>query len=218
MRTAGNLLPCDAETRRKHDRATMNLALAVLIFVTAQRFAEFIWDWDNTRRLRAAGGVEFGGMHYPAMILVHAGWLAGLWVLGYDRPVIPAYLIAFLLLQIGRYWVLVTLGRRWTTRVIVLPGAPLIESGPYRLMRHPNYAVVAGELVFVPLALGLPLYALVSLVLYAGAALLRIQVENSALATGSPLRTERVAVGSEDSTSGRESARAGRALSIEVQR
>jgi methyltransferase len=196
----------------------MNLASAVLTFVTAQRFAEFIWDWQNTHRLRAIGAVEFGGAHYPAMILVHAGWLAGLWVLGYDRPVIPAYLIAFLLLQIGRYWVLATLGRRWTTRVMVLPGAPLIESGPYRLMRHPNYAIVAGELVVVPLALGLPLYALVSLVLYAGAALLRIQVENAALASAPPLRTERVAVGSEDSMRERESARVGRALSIGAQR
>ena len=86
------------------------------------------------------------------------------------------------MLQVGRYWMLATLGRRWTTRVIVLPGAPLIESGPYRLLRHPNYVIVAVELALVPLALGLPLYALVSVVLYAGAALLRVQVENSALA------------------------------------
>jgi methyltransferase len=161
----------------------MNAAIALLVFVTFQRFVEFIWDWLNTQRLRAAGAVEFGGLHYPAMILVHAGWLAGLWALGYDRAVVPAYLVAFLVLQVGRYWVLVTLGRRWTTRVIVLPGAPLIESGPYRLMRHPNYVIVAGELVLVPLALGLPIYAVVSLALYAGAAYLRIQVENSALAT-----------------------------------
>ncbi len=160
----------------------MNGAIALLAFVTFQRFVEFIWDWLNTQRLRAAGAVEFGGLHYPAVILVHAGWLAGLWVLGYDRAVVPAYLLAFLLLQVGRYWVLATLGRRWTTRVIVLPGAALIESGPYRLMRHPNYVIVAGELVLVPLALGLPIYAVVSLALYAGAAYLRIQVENSALA------------------------------------
>ena len=103
-------------------------------------------------------------------------------MLGYDQPVVPAYLVAFLVLQIGRCWVLATLGRRWTTRVIVLPGAPLIESGPYRLMRHPNYVIVAGELTLVPLALELPIYALVFLVLYAAAAYLRIQVENSALA------------------------------------
>jgi methyltransferase len=160
----------------------MNAAIALLLFVTFQRFIEFIWDWQNTQRLRAAGAVEFGGGHYPAMILVHAGWLAGLWVLGYNQPVVPAYLIAFLVLQIGRYWVLFTLGRRWTTRVIVLPGAPLIDGGPYRLMRHPNYVIVAGELTLVPLALELPIYALVFLALYAGAAYLRIQVENSALA------------------------------------
>jgi len=157
-------------------------AVALLVFVTLQRFVEFIWDWQNTQRLRAAGGIEFGGLHYPAMILVHAGWLAGLWVLGYNQPVFPAYLIAFLILQIGRYWVLATLGRRWTTRVIVLPGAPLVESGPYRLMRHPNYVIVAGELALVPLALDMPVYALVFLALYAAAAYLRIQVENSALA------------------------------------
>jgi methyltransferase len=159
----------------------MNGAIALLIFVTLQRFVEFVWDWQNTQRLRASGAVEFGGLHYPAMILVHAGWLAGLWVLGFDHEVVPAYLAAFLALEIGRYWVLATLGRRWTTRVIVLPGAPLIERGPYRLMRHPNYVVVAGELVLVPLALGLPIYALIFLALYAGAAYLRIQVENSAL-------------------------------------
>jgi methyltransferase len=161
----------------------MNGAIALLLFVTFQRFVEFIWDWLNTQRLRAAGAVEFGGPHYPAVILVHATWLAGLWALGYDRAIVPAYVVAFLVLQIGRYWVLATLGRRWTTRVIVLPGAPLIERGPYRLMRHPNYVIVAGELVLVPLALGLPIYAIVFLALYAGAAYLRIQVENSALAS-----------------------------------
>ena len=160
----------------------MNAAIALLLFITLQRFVEFIWDWQNTQRLRALGGVEFGGVHYPAMMLVHASWLAGLWVLGYDQPLVTGYAVAFLLLQIGRYWVLATLGRRWTTRVIILPGAPLVDSGPYRLMRHPNYVIVAGELTLVPLALGLPVYALVFLVLYAGAAYLRIQVENSALA------------------------------------
>lgn len=110
----------------------MDPAIALLAFVTLQRFVEFIWDWRNTQRLRASGAVEFGGLHYPAMMLVHAGWLAGLWVLGYDSPVIPGFVIAFLLLQVARYWVLATLGRRWTTRVIVMPGTPLVESGPYR--------------------------------------------------------------------------------------
>jgi methyltransferase len=161
----------------------MTAAMALLAFVTFQRFIEFNWDWQNTQRLRAAGGVEFGGLHYPAVMLIHAAWLAGLWVMGYDRSVVAVYAVAFLVLQIGRYWVLAALGRRWTTRVIVLPGAPLIEGGPYRLMRHPNYVIVAGEqLVLVQLALSLPIYALVFLLLYAAAAALRIQVEDSALA------------------------------------
>ena len=88
----------------------------------------------------------------------------------------------------------------------------------YRLLRHPNYAIVAGELFVVPLSLGLPVYALVSLVLYAGAALLRIQVENSALGLAPPNGAERIPVGGEDSVRGRESARTGRALSIEAER
>ena len=84
----------------------MDAAVALLAFITLQRFVEFVWDRRNTRRLRAAGAVEFGGLHYPAMMLVHAGWLAGLWVFAYDSPVIRGYVAAFLVLQVGRYWVL----------------------------------------------------------------------------------------------------------------
>src|SRR5215510_5003972 len=136
----------------------LNGAIALLAFVTFQRFIEFIWDWLNTQRLRAAGAIEFGGVHYPAVMLVHAGWLAGLWVFGYARAVVPVYVVAFLVLEIGRYWVLATLGRRWTTRVIVLPGAPLATADT------------------------LPADASSELTLYAGTAYLRIQVENFALA------------------------------------
>ena len=65
---------------------SMDAAVALLAFITLQRFVEFIWEGRNTRRLRAAGAVEFGGLHYPPMMLVHAGWLAGLWVFAYDSP------------------------------------------------------------------------------------------------------------------------------------
>jgi len=86
------------------------------------------------------------------------------------------------LLQIARFWVLATLGRRWTIRVIVVPGEKLVARGPYRWLRHPNYAVVAGEMAAVPLALGLPVFALVFSILNAAVLAVRIPAENAALA------------------------------------
>jgi methyltransferase len=164
---------------------------ALMIFVTLQRFAEFIWDRQNTARLMAAGAVEHGKSHYVLFAGTHATWLAGLWILGYARAVEPLWLIAFALLTIGRYWVMGTLGRRWTTRIIILAGAPLIKTGPYRFVRHPNYIVVIGEMTVVPLALGLPAYALVFFAIYACAASIRIRAENEALLKVMPPRERR---------------------------
>jgi methyltransferase len=115
------------------------------------------------------------------MILFHAAWLAGLWLLAYDHPVEPFSLALFVVLQMVRLWVLATLGRRWTIRVIVVPGERLVAQGPYRFFRHPNYAVVTGEIAVVPLALGLPAYALVFSILNAGMLAIRITAENAAL-------------------------------------
>ena len=147
-----------------------------------QRLAELGLAQWNTVRLRAQGGVEFGAAHYHLMVALHAFWLLGLWILGHDRNVDPLWLTVFILLQVARLWVIASLGRRWTTRVIVLPGAAPIARGPYRWLRHPNYLVVIAEIAVVPLALGLPLFALVFSL--ANAALLahRIRVENQALA------------------------------------
>ena len=164
---------------------------ALLIFVTLQRFAEFIWDRQNTKRLMAAGAVEYGTSHYLFFAGTHAAWLAGLWVLGYARAIEPLWLIPFALLTIGRCWVLATLGRRWTTRIIILAGAPLIKTGPYRFVRHPNYLVVIGEMTVVPLALGLPLFALAFFAIYAGMAMIRIRAENEALLKVLPPRAGR---------------------------
>jgi methyltransferase len=155
----------------------------LLVFVTLQRWAEFHWDRHNTRRLMAQGAVERGQSHYPLMVLVHAGWLAGLWLVGYDRAITMPFLVAFLIAELGRAWVLWSLGRRWTTRIVILPEAPLVAAGPYRLVKHPNYVIVAAEMVLVPLALGLPLYALAAGITYFGAiTLVRIPAENAALA------------------------------------
>ena len=112
---------------------------AVLVgFLVVQRLTELALARSNTRYLRAAGGVEFGAAHYPFMVALHLTWLAGLWFLGHDRPVDTFWLALFALLQVGRVWVIATLGRRWTTRVIVLPDVKLIKRGPYRFNTHPN--------------------------------------------------------------------------------
>lgn len=154
----------------------------LLAFLTAQRLAELLWARRNERQLLAAGGVEYGKPHLPLIILFHAAWIAGLWVLGYDHSVRPVFLALFVGLQIARYWVLATLGRRWTIRIIVVPGERLVTRGPYQFLRHPNYAVVTGEIAVVPLALGLPIYALVFSILNAIVLAIRIPAENAALA------------------------------------
>jgi methyltransferase len=160
----------------------------LLAYLTVQRLAELWWAKANEARLMASGGIEYGHSHLPLMILFHAAWLAGLWLFAYDRPVEPFFLALFVVLQMARFWVLATLGRRWTIRIIVVPGERLVAQGPYRLLRHPNYAVVIGEIAVVPLALGLPAFALVFSVLNAGMLAIRITAENAAL-----LRTRQMA-------------------------
>ena len=153
----------------------------LVLFVVAQRLAELVLAQANTARLRAAGAVEFGAAHYPTMVALHVFWLVALWIGGQDRSASLPWLGAFAMLQIARIWVIGSLGRRWTTRVLVLPGAPAVEAGPYRWLRHPNYAVVTLEIAVVPLALGLPALALVFSVANAAMLYHRIRIENAAL-------------------------------------
>lgn len=160
------------------------LAIAILAFVTAQRLAELWLSNRNTRRLLAQGAREAGAGHYPAMIAIHTAWLAALWWWAPGQP-INWYLIAvFALLQLARVWVIATLGPRWTTRIIVLPGAPLVRAGPYRLVDHPNYLIVALEIAVLPLAFGLAGVALLFSLLNAAILTVRIHAENQALAHG----------------------------------
>ena len=155
----------------------------LVAFLIAQRFVELCFAQFNTERLRAMGGVEFGAAHYPLMIALHTSWLLGLWLLGHDRSITTFWLAIFVLLQFGRLWVIASLGRRWTTRVIVLPGSVPVLRGPYRWLKHPNYLVVALEIAVVPLALGLPLFALIFSAANAVLLACRIRIENEALAT-----------------------------------
>jgi methyltransferase len=160
----------------------MTLAVLVLALVTLQRLGELALARRNTARLREAGAVEVGAGHYPLVVAVHAAWLAGLSLLAPSiAPSLP-WLAAFAVLQVLRVWVLASLGRRWTTRILVLPGAPLVRRGPYRLMAHPNYAIVVGEIAVLPIAFGLYGYALVFSLLNAAILAIRIKAETDALA------------------------------------
>jgi len=161
----------------------MTLSLIVLGLVTLQRAGELALARYNTARLLVRGAREIGGGHYPLMVAMHACWLLSLWAWGYDQRVNLPALAAFVVLQGFRGWVVATLGSRWTTRIIVLPGAPLVTTGPYRYLSHPNYVVVAAEIAVLPLALGLPLTALVFTVLNALVLGIRIRAENNALAS-----------------------------------
>lgn len=160
----------------------MILSIVVLALVTAERLGELIIANRNTRRLMAQGGVERGAEHYPLIVGLHAAWLIGLWIFAWDRPASLAWLVAFVALQATRAWTLISLGGRWTTRIIVTPGEPLIRKGPYRFVAHPNYMVVAGEVAVLPLAFGLVAYAAVFSVLNASVLWLRIRAEIRALA------------------------------------
>ena len=124
--------------------------------MVAQRLAELALARWNIARLRRLGGVEFGAKHYPFMVALHAFWLLALWLAGHDRAIDPVWLAVFVVLQAGRLWVMASLGRRWTTRIIVLPGAAPVTGGPFRFIKHPNYMIVALEIAVVPLTLGLP--------------------------------------------------------------
>jgi methyltransferase len=115
------------------------------------------------------------------LFAIHAGWILTLWLLATGREVDMFWLAMFVLLQFARFWVIATLGPRWTTRIIVLPGAPLVKEGPYRFIAHPNYWVVIGEIAVLPLVFGLPWVSLIFTVVNAAALWVRIREENKAL-------------------------------------
>jgi len=160
----------------------VSLPQIVVLLVAAQRLAELAYARRNARRLLAQGGIEAGAAHYPLFVLLHGGWLIALFLaVPADAPTSWPLLGVFLLLQLGRLWVIATLGRFWTTRIITLPGAPLVRTGPYRLCRHPNYAIVAAEIAILPLAFGAWQIALAFTLPNLALLAWRIRVEEAAL-------------------------------------
>ncbi len=154
----------------------------VLGLVAAQRLWE-LWLADrNTKRLLAEGAVEVGAAHYSLFIVLHASWLAAIAIVTpWTAVPNPWWLTLYVVLQFGRLWVIGTLGRFWTTRIITLPGAPLETRGPYRFVRHPNYVVASLEILVLPLVFGQVWIALVWTVANALLVAWRIRVEDRAL-------------------------------------
>jgi methyltransferase len=159
--------------------------ILVLGLVSLQRLIELYIAHRNTRRLIARGGFEVGSGHYPLIVALHALWLVGLWYLAWALPVNWPWIFAYLVLEAARGWIIAALGNRWTTRIIVVPGEPLIDEGPYRYIRHPNYLVVACEIFILPMAFGLWWYALPFAAANGAMLYWRIRAEDEAL---KPLR------------------------------
>jgi methyltransferase len=155
----------------------------ILLFVVLQRLAELVYAERNTKALLARGAVEVGRGHYPLIVLLHVVWLATIAVsLPPEAGINFAWLAVFVLLQLFRLWILAALGPYWTTRIITLKDAPLMRTGPYRFLRHPNYTVVAAEIFVLPLVFGQWRVALVFSLLNAGVLAWRIRAEEKALA------------------------------------
>jgi methyltransferase len=159
-------------------------AYAIIGLVIFQRFGELVLANRNTQRLKKKGAVEIGAGHYRFLVLLHMAWLmAILWLLPAPLVIHWIWVGVFVLLQAARVWVITTLGPYWTTRIISVPDAPLIKTGPYRFLRHPNYVVVAGEILVLPLAFGEVLVAVVFSIANAAMLFWRIREEENALAS-----------------------------------
>jgi methyltransferase len=159
----------------------------LIALVAVERLAELVVSRRNGRWSRERGGVEFGAGHYPPMVLLHTGLLVGAVaeVAAGDRPFVPALgwtMVALVLAAQGlRWWCIATLGPRWNTRVIVVPGGSRVVRGPYRWINHPNYVAVVVEGFALPLVHTAWITAVVFTALNAVLLTVRIRVENGAL-------------------------------------
>ncbi|MCX4783470.1 isoprenylcysteine carboxyl methyltransferase family protein [Streptomyces sp. NBC_01264] len=165
----------------------------LILLVVAERFAELSVARRNGAWSRARGGLEYGAGHYPAMVALHTALLLGCLVEPWaaDRPFLPLLgwpaLVLVLASQGLRWWCISALGPRWNTRVLIVPGLPLITRGPYRYLRHPNYVAVAVEGMALPLVHTAWVTALGFTVLNAALLTVRIRCEDDALAPARPL-------------------------------
>src|SRR5262245_10279091 len=151
--------------------------------VLIQRGLEEVYSQYNTRALLRQGAAEAGRDYYPVVASTHLGWIAGVaFLVPPDAPVHLPLLMAYVALQPVRYWIIAALGRYWTHRIITLPGAPVVARGPYRLVRHPNYAVTLAETLLLPLAFGQVALGVIFAVIWAVVLQHKVVLEDRALA------------------------------------
>lgn len=175
----------------------MSVLFVVLVLATGlERLAELVVSTRNARWSFARGGVETGRAHFPPMVALHTGLLLACLVEAgvSDRSAPPALAWPMLALVLAsqalRWWCIATLGRRWNTRVIVVPGLPLVARGPYRWFTHPNYVAVVVEGFALPLV-GACWWTAVGFTVLNAVLLLRFRLpaENRALAVLPPAVT-----------------------------
>ncbi len=155
---------------------------AILILV--QRGLEEVYSSANTKRLLAEGAHEAGAEYYPVVAATHLGWIASLFLLISPNANIYWPLLAlYVLIQVVRYWVIGTLGRYWTHRIITLQDAPVVNRGPYKYIRHPNYVITLVETMLLPLAFGAWGLALIMTAIWAAVLHYKILLEDAALAS-----------------------------------
>jgi methyltransferase len=160
------------------------VAYLIIALVVLQRAGELVLANRNSQRLKARGGIEIGAEHYRFIVLLHMAWLmAVLWLMPAPLVIYWGWIGVFVLLQAARVWVIASLGPYWTTRIISLPGVPLVKTGPYRFVRHPNYIVVAGEILALPLAFGEIWVAILFSIANAAVLYWRIRQEETGLVT-----------------------------------
>jgi methyltransferase len=155
--------------------------LAALL-ILLQRGLEELYSQYNTRRLLRRGAYEVARDYYPVVAATHLCWIASLALL--VPPQVSVYtplLVTFLGLQLARYWIIGSLGPFWTHRIITLPGAQIVTRGPYRWLRHPNYAVTLAETLLLPLAVGQVALGIIFTAIWGAVLHYKIVLEDQAL-------------------------------------
>ncbi len=153
-------------------------AVAILV----QRGLEELHSARNTSRLIGRGAYEVGAEFYPVVAITHLSWIAALaFLIPPDSPLILPLLVFYILLQVARYWIILSLGEFWTHRILTLDNAPIVKRGPYRFVRHPNYIVTATETLILPWVFGAWALGLIIGAVWAAVLVYKIRLEDAAL-------------------------------------